>query len=129
MALFTSPFLSPTVLQNLPKPFCYMWISVTPNRQKHWFPTFFKNKCLGGVSLSSWIHPYMIAVVYSEKHIHCFFQYRSDCRTSISSSSWDRRSPLLPPSPSTPHFPPIWHLQSIYLVNLALEFEVKKLHR
>ena len=128
MALFTPSLLSPTVPQNLPKPFVTCGY-LSPKTSRNTGFLLFQKKCLGGVSLSSWIHPYMIAVVYSEKHIHCFFQYRSDCRTSISSSSWDRRSPLLPPSPSTPHFPPIWHLQSIYLVNLALEFEVKKLHR
>ena len=84
IVLFTPSILSPTVHQNLPKPFCHMWISVIPNRQKHWIHTFFKNKCLGSVSLSSWIQSYMIAVIWLETHTLQFL-YRAEWRTHISS--------------------------------------------
>ena len=46
MALCTPSIPPPTVHQNLSKPFCHMWISVTPNKQKYRIPTCSKiNVC------------------------------------------------------------------------------------
>ena len=42
MALFTPSFLPPTVHQNLPTPFCHIWISVTPKNRNTGFLLFSK---------------------------------------------------------------------------------------
>ena len=130
LALVTPSILSPTVHQNLPKPFCHMQISVTPNRQKHWILNFFQNKCLGSVILLSWIHPFPKQLCILQfltqswaQNLHIYFNLVWE----IWSKHWKEVSS---PSPFLLYFPsPTQHLHYINILSLVLEFDVKDLHR
>ena len=65
MTLFTPSILPPTVHQNLPKPFSHMWISVTPNKQKHRIPSFKNFEQPEFIELATPFHESSYIVIYT----------------------------------------------------------------
>ena len=94
-----------------------MWISVNPNRQEHWTPTFFKNKCLGCVILSLDTPQYDRSCVYltvfnMELNANLAYLVQSGIMNMKQAAGEEVSSPS--PSPSTPPFEPSTSTTLIY---------------